>query len=212
MARLKLERNPSDFVDTPKGIFTAAGIWFHTTESLLRAYAGAVLEHVALHRLLMHAVLWLRSPDLLAIWTAPVLLAVLDPVPAVLAVVTVYVGWQVVGPSFTSLAAVAVFRVLDQTWLQVAYYIVALTLLAATGSYAPMWIGLGLFILVRWGLLARLTAPLVTRLQARLYPLPVADQVLRGFLIRVALKHRLTLSHLDNIERQIIANASRRSR
>lgn len=210
MAKLRSARDQASYVDTPKGMFTASGVWFLTTEEALRRYAGEVVERVPVEGLVRRAEVWLRSPETLALWATPALLSVLSPLPAVLAALTVYVGWAVVGPSFTSLAAERAIRVLDQVWLQALYYVVALSLLSGEAGFAPVWAGLALFIVMRWGLAARLAGPLVGPLQRRLYTLPVPDQVLRGFVIRVAMKHRLSLPQLDQIERDIASGMRRR--
>lgn len=203
------ERDRAGYVDTPAGVFTAAGVWFHASEADLRAYAAPVLERVPLERLLRYAEAWLRLPEAAALWAAPALLFALPPLPAVLAVLVLYAGCRVVAPSFTSLAGVRVVRVLDVVWLQALYYLVGLSLLSFVGEYAAVGVGLGVFVAARWGLLARGVGLLTKPLEAHLYDLPVPDQVLRGFLIRVALRHGLSLPQLDRIERQIAANLRR---
>jgi hypothetical protein len=37
-----------------------------------------------------------------------------------------------------------------------------------------------------------------------MYPLPVPDQVLRGLIVRTALKHRLELPQLDEMAREMM--------
>lgn len=209
MVRQKSNRDDT-YVDTPQGLFTAAGIWFHATETSIRSYAGPVLEAVPLEKLLRYAEVWLRSPQTLTLWAVPLLLAVLDPLPAVLAAVVLFLGWKVLGPSFTSLLAVRIVAMLDKVWLQSLYYVAALTLLSAVHPMTVVWVGLAVFVVVRWGVLAWLIDPLVRPLQRSLYELPVPDQVLRGFILRVAMKHRLSLPHLDRIEQDILSNWHRK--
>lgn len=203
MTQQQDEQERATYVETPNGIFTAAGVWFHATEASLQAYAGPVLDRISLGRLISYAEVWLRSPETLALWSLPVLLAFLPPLPAALAALVVYLGWKVLGPSFTTLAGVAVLRILDVVWIQALYYVGALTWLAGGGLGAVVWTGLAGFIALRWGLVARLLDPLSQRLQAPLYEMPAPDQVLRGLIIRLALKHGLSLPMLDQMERQV---------
>jgi hypothetical protein len=72
--------------------------------------------------------------------------------------------------------------------------------------YAAVGVGLGGFVLLRWGVLEWASGYLIRPLRRALYPLPVADQVLRGLIVRVALKHRLSLPQVDDITEDILEN------
>ena len=100
-------------------------------------------------------------------------------------------------------AAAGVVRLLDVVFAQGFYYVFMLSLLASRGEMAALGVGLGGFVLLRWGVLARLSHPLVGRIWRSLYALPVPDQVLRAFIIRAALKHGLSLPQLDRLEEQM---------
>ena len=98
------------FLDTPGGILTASGIHFRTTRALLEDYAGPVLEVVPLATLVDRAEVWLRSGQTLALWVLALLLLVAPPVGAAFAALTLYLGWETLGPSVASPRLVAVFR------------------------------------------------------------------------------------------------------
>lgn len=205
----RLHSAETTFVDTPEGIFTASGVWFRTREASLYAYAGPVFDREPLTRLLTQAELWLRSPLTLTLWLLPLLLFVITPLQAALAALVVYVGWESLGPSFVSRSVVRVFRVLDLVLLQALYYVLAMSVLAAQQQFAMLWVGLGGFILLRWGLVRMATQPVIKRIWATLYRMPVPDQVLRSFIIRAALKYRVSLPELDRIEQEIVENLKR---
>lgn len=209
MKRSLFHRAETTFVDTPEGIFTASGVWFRTREASLKAYAGSVFERESLTQLLTQAERWLRSPLTLALWLLPVLLFVVSPLQAALAVLVVYVGWESLGPSFVSRSIGGVIRVLDVVLLQAIYYVLAMTVLAAQQQFTALWVGLGGFILLRWGLVRMATQPVVKRIWATLYPLPAPDQVLRSFIIRAALKYRVSLPEIDRLEQEINENLKR---
>ena len=193
----------SQFVETPQGIFTPDGVWFATTREAVERYAGTVLEHESLEALIDRSHVWLRSPETLSLWLLPLFMLLIDPLPAALAAATVYVAWKTLGPSAVSRWLARVLAVLDLVWLQGAYYVGILSYFAAAGEFAAVWTGLAGFIVIRWGLLGRLANPVVKPMQRSLYRLPIPDQVLRGFIIRTALAHRLSLPELDRMERQI---------
>lgn len=194
----------TEFVDTPKGLFTAAGVWFLTREALLEDYAGPVLEREPLPRLLAQAEMWLRSAQTLALWALPLLLFAMPPMPAALAALVIYVAWRSLGPSFVARPLVSVFRVLDVVLLQALYYVFTLSVLAAQDQIAALGVGLAGFVLLRWGLVQWATQPLVRWIWRSLYRLPVPDQVLRSLIVRAALKHRLSLPELDRMEQAIV--------
>ncbi len=206
----RLHSAETTFVDTPEGIFTASGVWFRTREDSLYAYAGPVFDREPLARLFTQAEVWLRSPMTLALWLLPLLLFMLSPLQAALAALVVYVGWESLGPSFVSRTVLGVFRVLDLVLLQAVYFVLTLSVLAAQEQFAALWVGLGGFILLRWSLVRMATQPVVKRIWATLYKMPVPDQVLRSFIIRAALKYRVSLPELDRIEQEIIENLKRK--
>lgn len=197
------------YVDTPNGLFTAAGIWFGATEKDVEQYAGPVLERRSLAWLLGRAEIWLRSPETLALWGLPIFLTLADPVLAAVATVLLYVGWRIFGPSFVLLPAASVLAVLDHVLLQGLYYVFMLSRLLAMEQLVAVVVGLVGFVLLRWGLAAWATEAVVRPLHGRLYRLPVPDQILRAFITRVALRHRLSLPHLDRMERRILENWNR---
>ncbi len=205
----RLHSAETTFVDTPEGIFTASGVWFRTREASLHAYAGLVFDREPLTRLLTQAELWLRSPLTLTLWLLPLLLFVITPLQAALAALVIYIGWESLGPSFVSRSVVQVFRVLDLVLLQALYYVLAMSVLAAQQQFAMLWVGLGGFIVLRWGLVRMATQPVIKRIWATLYRMPVPDQVLRSFIIRAALKYRVSLPELDRMEQEILENLKR---
>lgn len=199
----------ASFVNTPRGIFTAAGVWIRATEEEIDRYAGSVLEHEPLERLVERTEVWLRSPQSLTVWALPLFMLAAAPLPAALAALTVFVGWKSLGPSLVNRPTERVLEVLDLVWLQGAYYVGILSYFAAIEQFAAVWTGLAGFILVRWGIVEKLTELPVRLIWSTLYALPVPDQVLRGFIIRAAMKHGVSLPQLDALERRVIDRFSR---
>ncbi|OZC03459.1 hypothetical protein BSZ36_10990 [Rubricoccus marinus] len=146
---------------------------------------------------------WLDAPRTLAIATLPVWLFVLPWPLALVATLLTYVLWALAAPALASRLAVRLVQALAHPMVQAAILLVALSLLARTGRYDAVWAGLGAFVVLRLGLLARVLDPLLARANARLYPLPVPDQVLRAFLVRGALKHGIALPSLGEIDASV---------
>ncbi len=198
------------FVDTPSGILTDSGFWYHTREQLLRNYAGKVLEHEPLNRLLAQSDTWLRSPCSLALWLLPLFLNGLPPVQAAFAMLGIFLLWQVLGPTFVSRSILPLIRTLDAVALQAVWYALMMTLFARSGQYTALAVGLGGFVCLRWGILDYITRPLVKWLWRLLYRMPVADQVLRAFIVRAALRYGITLTDFAGIEHKIIQHVRRK--
>lgn len=194
------------YVDTPYGILTEGGRWYHVTEQDVQDYAGAVLDHVPLPQLLRWADTWIDSARTVALWGLPVLLAVLPAGWAVGGALGLFVGWALLSPALPSLLAVRAVSLLDHVLAQSLYYVLTMSIFAVAEMYVAVGAGLTGFIILRWGVLGWVAGYVVRPLQRQLYPLPVADQVLRGLIVRVALKHRLSLPQVDNITEDIMEN------
>ena len=196
----------SPYVDTPYGILTEGGRWYHVTEEDVQNYAGAVLEHVPLEQLLRWADTWIDSARPVALWSLPALLWGLPVAWAAGGTLVLFLGWALLSPALPSLLAVRVVSVLDSVLAQSLYYVLTMSVFAATEMYGALGVGLGGFVLFRWGVLEWAAGHAVRPLRRMLYPLPVADQVLRALIVRVALKHRLSLPQVDDITKDIIEN------
>lgn len=193
------------FVDTPYGIFTEAGVWFHTTEDDLRAYAGPVLEQVPIETLLSWAGRWMRLPRILTLWALPLVLLVAPPAYAVLVALLLFAGLKVVSPSVVSTWVARALPTLNSAPVQGGCYVFVLSILAAQDAFVAVGVGLVGFMLLRWGLVGRVLDPLLRPALRKIYPLSLSDQVLRAFVIRVALARKLSLPQLDVMEREMYA-------
>lgn len=206
----RLQDSDAAFVDTPYGIFTAEGIWFHIREEELRRYASDLLDEVSLEQLLQRAALWMRSPQIITLWALPVALYLLPPVGAALLGLGLFIAWKVASPSVVSERLAWAVDRLDIAVVQGLYYVFVLSILAAQGRYSALAIGLVGFVLLRWGLVERALNPLVRPALRALYTLPLSDQVLRAFIIRMALNRRLPLPQLDAMQKDILETWSYR--
>lgn len=196
--------DPTSFADLGNGIVTSAHHWYHVTEDALREYAGDVFDHVSLGQLLAWSDVWIQSARTVTVWSLPALLWVISPGWAVAASVGVYVAWSVFSPSFPNLWLVRGLSWLQHAVVQGLYYVFVLSILAQQASLWTVGTGLAGFVLLRWGVAQVALDPLAQRLRRPLYDLPLNDQVLRGFIVRVALKHRLSLPQLDTMAQDIL--------
>ena len=197
---------PPTFVNTPYGMVTAAGRWYHIPEEQARDYAGEVLDHISLEDLVERADLWIDSPRTVALWLMPLVLWALSPVWAVAATAGLYLGWALASPAVPSLWGTRAVRLLSSTLAQGGYYTIVLSLFAMADRFAAVGVGLAAFVLFRWGIVDWAVRGGLRALRRRLYPLPVTDQILRGLMVRAALRHRVSVPQVDAITQDILDN------
>lgn len=198
--------SPDDYVDTPTGLFTADGVWFHVREEALREYAGEVLEAVPLSDVLSMSATWLRSPKTLALWLLPALLWVLPWWGAASVAVGVHAIWTLIGPSMVSVSVARALAFLESTLSQALYYVLVTSALGSAGLHAAAITSLAGFILFRWGAVDAVIDRVIGPVYRANYELPPSDQVLRAFIIRIALNHRIPLPQVDEMAADILEN------
>lgn len=196
-------RDAPFYVDTPAGLLAADGTHYRTTEPLLREYAGGVVEAVGVGPLLRRAGVWLRSPQTVAVLFLPALLVVMPWWAAAGVALLLYALWAAAAPGFVAPGLIGALRVLEHPVAQGLLYVGALSAFAAAGRYDAVWTGVGGFVAFRLGAVAAALRPVVGPMQAALYPLPAADQTLRGLIVREALRRGVTLSGMDAIEDRV---------
>lgn len=192
------------FIETPGGVFTASGHWFHTNEETLKGYAGPVLERVPFQRLLEIAEIWLRSPATIVLWGTPALLWKLGVWPTLGIGLVLYFVLSLWTPVLINMTITPVLKVMDNVLAQALLYIVVMSWFAMNEQFWLMGAGLAVFILMRWGIVAKLFGQWLEKVRTRMYAVPFADQVLKSVIVRSAMKHRVSLPELDKIERFIL--------
>ncbi|MEM1114906.1 MAG: hypothetical protein AAF845_00950 [Bacteroidota bacterium] len=198
-------REVPDYVDTPAGILAADGVHYHTTEPLLREYAGPVIEAAGVGPLVRRAGRWLRSGQTVAIVLLPLLLAVLPWWWALALTVIVYALWTSFAPGLALPALDGVLRALEPPVVQALVYITVLSAFAASGRTPAVVAGLAGFVAFRLGAVRAALRPVVGPIHTSLYTLPAADQTLRSVIVREALRRGISLPGIDRIEEQVRA-------
>lgn len=203
---------PDSYIDTPRGIFSASGVWFHTREEQLQRYAAGVLAHEPLEDLLEQAVLWMRSSQTVTVWGLLVMLLLISPAASAVGALLLYIGWELVGPRLVNRPTIWVLKLLERAPVQLAGYLLGLSYLAQVEAYWAVAAGLLGFILLRWQLLGWALRPLIRRLRRPLYELPIADHVLRWVIIRAALAYHVNLPQIDQLEQHVMRMMRRSDR
>lgn len=200
------DNGPSSYVNTPNGLVSGRGRWYHIPEEELRAYAEEVLDHVSLDQLVRWADAWIGSSRTVALWMLPVFLWILPGVWAIAATLGLHVGWALLSPAAPTLFGAWLALGLENVFLQGGYYVLALSIFAGMEEFGAVGIGLVAFALFRWGVVGWVVQAGAHPVRRWLYPLPVTDQVLRGLIVRAALKYRVSVPQVDALTQDILEN------
>ena len=197
-------KNTVIYRDTPQGILTESGVWYRTTVALLNEYAANVFEREPIEIHLARADTWIRSPHTLSAWLLALGLLYYAPWQVTVVVLIFFPVWQIVAPALVNRGISPLLRVLDAVLMQAILYAATMSILAMTGQYQAVAVGLIGFVCLRWGVLSFLMRPLIIRCWKAMYKLPVPDHILRAFIVRSALRYGVNLANFADIEQKIV--------
>jgi len=195
------KRTDPVFLETPRGLFTPTGTWFRTTVKQLKRSYPDVLAKTDLHELVYRSETWLQSHRSLALLAVPIFLLIMPVGWALGSGVVVFFAWMLLAPALGNHIMARVFEWLGWVPVQLIIYVVVLSVFGAGEEYDRLLAGLGWFVVLRWRLLDLLFRPLTVRLSARLYPLPVPDQMLRAVIFSEAIRKGISLDGFPSIAR-----------
>ncbi len=191
-------------VEVGGALFTADGMWFHTSEQDIRAFAPEVLDRYGLEFLLQSAAEWYRLPVTLSLLILATMLPTLGGLMAGLSSFVLYLGLSVIAPSAVFPSLVSLVRKLNHPVFQGLVFVLVLSFLASSGDMIGLSVGLVGFILLRWQLVSRLLDPIADRLRRPLGSLSPTDMILRNIIVRSALKHGYDVGGIATMQRRMI--------
>ena len=195
------KRTEPVFLDTPRGLFTPAGVWFRTTVEQLNENYGDVLEKTPIDDLVHRAEVWLQSHRSFALLIVPFVLMLANPIIAIPVGLVAFSGWRLLAPSLGNRTLGGLFEWLGWAPVQILFYVIVLSKFGADNMYPALIAGLAWFVLIRWGLLDLLLRPLIRSIGSRMYPLPMSDQMLRAVIFSEAIRLGIPLEGFPSIAR-----------
>lgn len=196
--------NVPSWVESPLGILTVDGRRYHTRVADLEAFAPDVLNRYGIDSLLRMAAGWAQLPTALSLFLMLGLLLIAEPGAAVMLTLITWLFLAVVMPSTVFVALTRPAGWLVHPVVQGLLFVGVLSLLAALGNIAGVWVGLGVFIAFRWQLPDRLLGRLVARLRRPVSALPADDAILRNLMVRLALRHGYDVGGTDQMQQRIL--------
>jgi hypothetical protein len=192
------------WVESPMGILTADGRRYYTRVADLQLFAPQVLEKYPVDVLLRMAAGWAQLPTALSLFLLLGLLLIAEPGGAVILTLLTWLFLSTVLPS-------TVFALLARpvSWLvhpvvQGLLFVGVLSLLAAVGNIAGVWVGLAVFIMFRWQVPDRVLGGLLNRLRRPLSVLPPDDAILRNLIVRLALRHGYDVGGTEQMQQRVL--------
>lgn len=197
-----MKRIQSTFTETPKGIFTAAGLWFNTTSDILKSYAPGLFKKHDLEKILTDAEVWIRSADSLSLALFMVLLAAGNAYVAALVVILFLPAWHLNKSAFVNYSSTRLLKVIDNEIFLVMLSIVVLSWMGMSEQYVSLLVGLLFFILLKFGLYRKLVEELFHKKNDR--QLPLNDRVLKMVVVRYAMHENVHTDEVQAMEAKIL--------
>lgn len=175
-------------VDTPNGLFTAAGFWYRTRPDAIESLVPGLLKLEPLDDLLRQAERWIRSAEGLALWVFLTALILQGVFVAAAVSILVYVVWYFVRSAIAGPLLQPLVNVLTQDVMVLLATVGIISYVGHSGRTADALIGLGWFFTYRFGWLRLL----LDRWHDATRPLPMNDRILRMLLFRHAIRNGIT--------------------
>lgn len=185
------------FIETPRGIFTAAGNWFHTTTGRLRNYAPGLLKKHNLEKIIQDAEIWVRSADSLSIILFMGLLYFVNIQVAFIFTLFFLPFWHLNKSAFVNIASTRLMKLIDYEIFQVALSIAVLSYMGMNELYYSLITGLLFFFFLKFGWYRNLTDYVFRRQPNQL---TLNDRVLKMVILRYAMYENINIAEVRQME------------
>ncbi len=201
---MSLSRQPdSHFIETPRGIFTSAGNWFHITSEALEKYAPGLLKIHSLEKLIKQSEIWIRSADNIGIVLFMLLLYFSGLYPALLITLLFVPVWHINKSSVISIPLTSLLWVIDKEIVVVIVSMLVLSWMGITGEYASVFLGIIVFCVLKFGWFRFSVEWLYGKLiQGTLL---LNDRVLKMIILKHAIRENIPVGEVDAMEKEILS-------
>ncbi len=193
----------SHYIETPRGIFTSAGNWFHITKDSLDTYAPGLLKKQPLEKLIKKAEVWIRSVDNLGIVLFMLLLYSQNLAVAATSILLFVPVWHINKSSFISLPLTAVLSVIDKEIFVVLLSVLVLSWMGITDQYLSVFLGIVFFCILKFGWFRWLVEWLYGKISNT--SMLLNDRVLKMIILKYAIKEDIPVKEVDAMEKEILS-------
>ncbi len=205
---MSLSRHPdSHFIETPRGVFTSAGNWFHITSKALEKYAPGLLEKHSLEKLVKKSEIWIRSADNIGITLFMLILNFQGLLPALFVTFFFVPVWHINKSSVVSIWLTAILTVLDKEIIVVLVSLLVLSWMGISEQYLSVFTGIVVFCVLKFGWFRFLVEWLYKKLFKG--TLLLNDRVLKMLILKYALRDSIPVKEVDAMEKEILSLISK---
>ncbi len=186
-----------DFVESPAGIFTTTGHWFHTTHDQIDDYAPGLMESFSLSVLLKDAEEWVVSSDNVSLVVFLVLSLFMNCIIAGVIALIFFPLWHYNKSAFISFSGTKVIKLLNIEMLLVLLAVLMISIRGMDGEYLQVVFGFLFFFLFKFGWLRSL----VDKWKGdQLKGIPLNDRIMRMLIIKYSFHEGIDLNE-KNVNR-----------
>ncbi|MEX0772454.1 MAG: hypothetical protein WEB89_05960 [Balneolales bacterium] len=196
-----MKKTEATFIETPKGIFTAAGNWFYTTVEKLRSYAPGLFRKHSVEEIITDAEVWIRSADSLSITLFMFTLFVVGIEAAVIVTLLFLPFWHLNKSAFINYSATKLMKLIDKEAFLILLSVMVLSWMGMTGQYVSLVVGLFFFLVLKFGGYRKLVESYYRR---KVNKIPLNDRILKMVVLRYAMYEDVNVEEVRKMEADVL--------
>ncbi|MEX1123310.1 MAG: hypothetical protein WD491_07725 [Balneolales bacterium] len=196
-----MKRTEATFIETPKGIFTAAGNWFYITVDNLRSYAPGLFRKHSVEEIISDAEVWIRSPDSLSITLFMFTLLVAGIEVAVIVTVLFLPFWHLNKSAFINYPTTKLMRLIDKEAFLILLSIMVLSWMGMNENYTSLVVGLLFFLVLKFGGFRKLVD---IYYQRQPHKIPLNDRILKMVVLKYAMHEDVNVDEVKKMETDVL--------
>lgn len=187
-------------VDTPTGLFSAAGFWYRTSLAAIDDFAPGLRAKIDLHQTVRDTEVWIRSFESVGLWTLLICLPFLGAYPSALLATVLSLIWYFWRSALIHPGATAFLKAVTHDGPVLIATLFVISYVGNTGRTLDAILGLAFFFVFRFGWLRML----LDRWHDASRPLSMNDRILRMMLLREAMRHEIPVESVDTMRNDLM--------
>ncbi|HYX06594.1 MAG TPA: hypothetical protein VE912_07650 [Bacteroidales bacterium] len=198
-SRIEQDKKPY-FVETPVGIFTMKGNWFHTSLDKIKQYAPGLTDIYSYEKLIKDSEVWCRSADPVTLIIFMGLTYFWNAYIGGIIALVFFFFWHFNKSAFISYHATRVMKLLDYEFVVIIITVAVLSIKGMNGAYIELIIGFVYFFFLKFGWLRSLVDKWY---DSRKKVVTLNDRVLKMIILQYALYEGIKVKDIENWESDI---------
>ncbi|HKI47445.1 MAG TPA: hypothetical protein VKA08_19095 [Balneolales bacterium] len=179
-----------DFVESPTGIFTTDGHWFHITRDQVDGYAPGLTDAYSMGVMLKDAEEWVVSSDNVSLVIFLLLSLFMNCIFAGIIALVFFPFWHYNKSAFVSFSSTKVIKLINVEMLLVLLAVLMISIKGIHGEYIQVVVGFLFFFFFKFGWFRSL----VNRWKGdELKGIPLNDRIMRMIILKYSLHEGIDL-------------------